>query len=498
MSNPSRWFTGALTAGLLCSTAAEAATTKVADGRLIDATSDGRYVLVDADGSGQGTLIERASGRRTELPFYTALDLADRAPRVLLWRGNRLSVFDLTSGTTTVASLGPDGAALSAERGQLVRNGTAVIFETKENVPRIVQRDLPSATSTVRVSTGADLRAASEDGRVVTWYRNLQRVQRPATSTPHRDDPFGGVTATAVGYQVWGDAPRVLQRSSFVQTRLDPTPTSCEASRLGGIEVIPNELQVAQNGAGGYLLAAGSYKRVLPQGTFYERTTMVDAAGTRNVQDTETGALLGRTLDPRSARWSWKGVLYSSAGIAYPLGGGEATSRIVAMVGRAGAVYGVTASAARGPEVFYNDLGGAQPGVTSGQWIALPRPGDPVDDAATAGESTWVECGVQEPPPPADTRGTFADYAKITVKTSGSSAGSVAVNLSPAGKLAAWSANARVSWLGVQLSNQLATSSQTITLPSIAAWLSGYRVDVAINFQGYAPLTGGATLRRNS
>lgn len=498
MSNLSRWLTGALAAGLLCPTAAEAATTKVADGRLIDATSDGRYVLVDIDGSEQGTLIDRSSGRRTELPFYTALDLADRAPRVLLWRGNKLSVFDLATGKTTVASLGPSGEELSTERGQLVRNGTAVIFVTKENVARIVEHDLITRTSTVRVATDVDLRFASEDGRVVTWFRTLPRAQRPATSIPHRNDPYGGVTATAVGYQVSGDAPRVLQRSSFVQTRLDAAPTSCESSRLGGIEVIPNELQVAQNGAGGYLLAAGSYKRVLPQGTFYERTTIVDASGTRNVQDTETGTLLGRTLDPRSARWSWKGVLYSSAGIAYPLGGGDATSRIVPMVGRAGAIYGVAASATRGPEVFYNDLGGAQPGVTSSQWIALPRPGDAVDSAATAGESTWVECGVQEPPPPADTRGTFADYAKISVKTSGNSAGSVAVNLTPAGKLAAWSANARVSWLGMQLSNQLATRSQTITLPSIPAWISGYRVDVAVNFQGYAPLTGGATLRRNS
>ncbi len=217
----------AVTAALTSTATAHADATRLVDGRLIDATSDGRYVLY-ADDSG-ARLLDRTAGTTIPVPDG-AEQLADRSPRILIKGADGYRVLDTTTGTLTLATLDESVNAVPATSPELVRDGRSVIFQTGTGTAaRVLERRLDTASTVVR-ATGVTLLHASEDARVITWSRPLPPAFRPADQIALAADPAGGVPGTAVGYRVDDQARGCYARPSGSNGR--PT-TSAPTARSG-------------------------------------------------------------------------------------------------------------------------------------------------------------------------------------------------------------------------------------------------------------------------
>lgn len=500
---------GALAATLLFPAFASAAPTRVGDGVLIDASSDGRYVAFSGDAS-EGVL-DRTTGTITPLPG-SIIDLADRSGRVL-YEDSTLRVRDLVSGETKNVAVDAAGESVYATDAHLARDGQTVIFNaddysTGDTV--IYSHDVTTGVTTERLrGSGYTARGISEDGVVLLWARQADGPQRADTVTePHPDSTSESYGGLIVGYQVAGDAPRVLARSTNTEVLGGDAGQQCEDRPLIPRSTVPFQFSVQQDGAAGgrYLFTKTTFE--------YERGYIL----TRNVVDRISAAgstKLAESVRPGSLiKPSPVSSAYVQLGAAAP---GE-PSREATVTDDQGATWTTGQSSGwlggnfvpidRGDGLLFDgepegssfgvfeDLSGrpAVEGPSTAAWMTLPRSTDPVDTPSTMVEGEWVDCADDIEPIPV--RGTFADYAKVTVKTAGNSAGSVAVNLKPSGKEAATSANVRLTWFGIGISARTVTTSQSVNLPGILPWLPGYRAEVKINFPS-GTVTGGSALRRD-
>ncbi len=211
-----------LAAAVAAPASASAAPVRLADRGLVDVSSDGRFVLLD-----DGQVVDRRGDAGLPGSTATPLALADRAAVVLeRTPGGQLQVRG-AGGEPQLVNLGPDNLAVPAGPAKLVRNGQAVIFQTTQSPVRIIERDLETSTSTVRAE-GRSLLDASEDGRIITWIRQVTAAVPPPGRVVAPGAP-AGVTAngTAVGYTVDDQAPRTVGVSSWTQS---PTPDQLQAT----------------------------------------------------------------------------------------------------------------------------------------------------------------------------------------------------------------------------------------------------------------------------
>lgn len=503
---------GILAASLLFPAFASAAPERISDGVLIDASSDGRYVLVDTP-DGSQSLLDRTAGTTTKLDDF-AYDVAADAPRVLA-SGDGLLVHDLAAGTKTTVNVDNAGESIGFDRAVLVRNGRSVIFDGSDPEtwePAILERNLDTGKTTIRVS-GASLRHASEDGRIITWMRSLPNETRPAGTAPIAGEP-ASVSGLAVGYSVDGGPPRLLARSSWKQIRIGDTSGQCTDGPVDANVTTPVDLRVSQEGdAGGrYLLTLSTRKRtagypheVLETTRFGQSTSLLgtttESASTELFTDPVSPALLKTTTIRGAALWN-TGAVTDSAGsewdVTYPAPAGPSTDTLgltrrgIPVQNGGGLIYSGTPRAT-GESGVYEDLGRSTPtGAPTGDWTALPRTAHVLDSASQRIDAEWVDCN----PPAALPRGSFSDYVTLTTFNRGPRSGTATIRFAPQGKLAVTSATVRTSWFGIQISSKTLKAPGTITLPSIVPYLPGYRAEVRVNFPAGSPLVGGATLWR--
>ncbi len=480
-----------------------------------DATSDGRYVLV------AGGVLDRTTGATLPLGTGTPLALADRAPRVLVDTGSGLVVRDLAAGTEQAASVDTDGkpVAVSATRASLVSNGQTVVFTTLEATPRVIERNLSTNVSSVRL-TGATLSDASEDGTLITFTKPLAAQTRAPGSASVPGEP-ASVGGSAVGYQQRGQASRIVETSTWTQTFIPGFDTGACSERVAEAATsTPVALNVSQDGQGRYafyvtrIVASGSeigrgghsvIDRVTGTGT-----TLLADAGNPSVRDQ-------LAVDPVSGAYALIHTTHGSSPLfneprlvaqdgslrelgVTPVDGPGGTfnetafyTAAVPIKAGAGAVYSASPNTAdsfkRRPGTYVNE--GAAPGATAGTpWLTLPRSVDAVDGPAVKPAVSWANCGAVAAP------ATIADYAAVTLKTTGNSAGSVAVTTSPAGKTRATSVTATVSWLGLTLATRRATADTTLKLPAIPVGLPGVKLTLVVKLASGESLRSVTALRR--
>lgn len=507
-----------LSAGALVAATAPAQASPVLLGSpaaVTDASSDGRYVLLD-DG-----VLDRTTSTTLPLGAGTPVALADRAPRVLVNTGTGLVVRDLATGTEQVANVDPSGATVAPSQfiaAELVDNGRVVVFTTGEATPRIIERNLATETSTVRL-TGATQLDVSEDGQIVTYRRELASVTRPAGVTPAPNTP-SSVGGTAVGYQQRGQAPRIVERSTWTQ-KLVPNPgvSTCSERRAEETTTTPWALQISQNGAGKYALyvtrtralgPAWGYSSVITDRVTETGTILLTDSGNPSVRDDfqadpVSGAYtLIHTTHGAMNRWN-VATLVSQDGTGRTLrvlpvtgpGGtfdeSSLTVEALPINGGAGVVYRAAPNTADQflgrPNIYIDEAGPAGPSVGT-PWLTLPRPGDVVDTAEVRPDVTWADCGLVAAP------ATIADYAALTLRTTGNSAGSVAVTIAPAGKAKAKSVTATVSWLGLPFSVRRVTTDTTIKLPGIPVGIGGFKLTLVATLDNGQTVRSGTALRR--
>lgn len=500
---------GASTAAVLtlalAGTASATPTFVHSDG-MIDVSSDGRYVL-----SANGELRDRSGAGVGQLPMgiRTPVDLADRAPIALEsdFNTGTLWVHDKDHGAVVV-NIGPNGTSVpTTGTGRLVRNGTAVIFATTERPTRIIERDLTTGTSTVRLS-GATLLDASEDGQVITWQRAIGTIAR-TSGTPIPGDPTSGHTAVAVGYQVAGSAPRVVDVTHYKQVRTgNPEPVCPEM--VGADETIPTSLDISQDGSSAryslvlgttrslwwYPFRADAWKRLTDGGPVQIASDDTQTTVAHVTTDPVSGAFTVITDNHGSYPNYNQAALIGDDGSSSPLTVAPAGSTDTA------ALYLKAVPFNRGGGVAYSAL--TRAGVSSGTWVdepaaagasttpwtTLPRSSDPVDGPSTTPDATFITC------PPTVVDGTIADYAPLALKTTGSSAGTITFTPAPAGKTTATSLTATVSWFGIKLWSRSATTAGTITLPAIFPGLAGFKATETVKLTNGTVLTSSTALRR--
>lgn len=490
--------------------AASASPTRVKNQGFVDVSSNGRYVLTS-----DGAITDRTTDS-TVLPIGTGspLDLANDAPISLeSASGAGLVVRSPANPDGTFVSIGPSGTGVPISgTARLVRNGTAVIFATTERPTRIIERDLTTGTSTVRL-TGATLLDASEDGKVITWQRSTGEITRPAGSAPIPGDPTAGTTGVAVGYQVAGAEPRVVDVTHYAQQRLGNPSTTCP-EQVGANVTTPVSLDVSQDGAAArYTLVLGTaFKSAWYPFTSHQYSRLTSSGDPLVIATDDTQTSVAHvTTDPVSGAYT---VVTDNHG-SYPtynvakVVGDDGTSHALAIAPtdtpNTAALFTTAAPFARGAGAAFTaipavgtqsgtwlDDGFGAVGTSTTPWLGLPREGDAVDSAATKADTAFISCGVVTAP----VAGTIADYAPLTVKTTGNSAGSIAFTKAPAGKIAAKSLTVSVSWFGLQLSTRTTTTDGTVTLPAIVPGVSGFKATERVTLTNGTVVSASTALRR--
>lgn len=513
MHAPTVSFVLALALGATGPAAVSAAPVKVSDGWLVDATRDGRYVLVVGVDPATGertnatTVIDRKTSKQwpagTEFDAQVPPQLADHSPRVLLQRGGRLVVRDVVAGTEQQADLGPDGKPVSYDRAQLVRNGTEVIFSTGEATPRILARDLTTNTTTVRM-TGVQLRDASDDGRVITYLRVLPTARRPPSAPQMFDSlPADGLDVRAAGYQVDGEAPRWVARTVFSQrASLDPQDARrCTGRATRDGDGQPIDLRVTQAGDQRYTLVASigaistpesSVLRLQADGSRPERL------GGSSVPNSFDG---DPRLDPGSTAYVVDGLSVTDR--SWTTTTDDGTTRLIPSSIDVARVSGAVIPVDRGRTVVFTGVDanrralgtfvdeGPEVGATqTGPLLTLPRPADPVDTGTVPADVSWAKC------PPAVTAKAAANYAAVVVRKQGRSAGRVTIRLAPADL-------ARVKHVRLTIRHRQhvtwsrsVTRSKRVTLPRLPIGARGYSLHVRVTLADGRVLAATTTLRR--
>ncbi len=498
--------------GAIGPAAVSAAPIKVSDDSLVDATRDGRYVLVvgvdPATGvrTGATTVIDRTTSQHwpvsTEFDAHVPPQLADHAPRVLLQRGGRLVIRDVITGTEQHADLGPDGKPVSSDRARLVKNGAEVIFSTKEPNPRILARDLVTNATTVRM-TGVQLLDASDDGRVITYLRVMPTTQRPPSAPQLLDNlPNGGLDVRAVGYQVDGEAPRWIARTVFSQrATLDPRDaTRCSGRATGDGDGQPFDLRVTQAGDQQYTLVASIGAIRTPETS----VVRLQADGSR---PEKLGGLSLPSfdstprLDPGSTAYVAAGL--SATDASWSSAADDGTTRLIPSSLDVARVSGTVMPVDRGRTVVFTgvDASGRAlgtfvdegPGVgatQTGALLRLPRPADPVDFGTVPADASWAKC------PPAVTAREAANYAAVVVRTHGRSAGRVTLRLAPAGLARAQRVRLTVRHRGRATWTRSVTRSRRVTLPRLSIGARGYALHMRVTLTDGRVLAATTALRR--
>lgn len=484
-----------------------AAPARVSDQAVVDASADGRLLLL-----ANASVIDRVTGDVLIPPQgLQPLDLAADGPSMLARAADgTLSVISpqLGGGVTAEPMSYDDASALVPTAGfaQFGRDAQTVVFTTTEATPRILEYRRGAGPASVR-ATGATLTDVSSDGRVITWSRSLPSVALPAESVART------ALARAVGYQVPGQTPRVVG-----VTRVE---TAIEGS-CGAIDVTqPGDLQVSQTGAEGgqYLFTTitGKQRAGTPLGS---RTILRLGAGSPQVLQVLSAPDLGEasiSTDPRSSAaiitvaprlaggvtnaatlLSDDGTL-TALSVPKPDGAYASFDRTVPLLRGAGFAAAVTVSTSPTPAGARPELSGtwvddavrSTVGPSAGAWTPLPRPADAVDGAGTAADVQLSACQ-----PPAPVAGAPGEYAPISLATTGRSAGTVGVVLAPSGRIAARSVTATVTWYGLRVFARTATADGTITLPQLPVGLPGFKLGVRITLADGTVLTESAALRR--
>lgn len=514
-------------AALLAAAAApaSAAPALVTEGSLVDAGSDGRMVLTT------DRLIDRQTGASDDLTYFSGrgVDVADTARKALYETtspsGERsLTLYNLErSGANDLlisANIGPDRMPVPwGGHAKLVRNGAAVIFDTAESTPRIIEFTFGSGAAVVRVS-GATLLDASEDGTLVTYRRQLAAVSRPAGQVGLTGDR-ADIGGSSVGYQLSGQAPRIAATTTAVQSYVTGFGAgACDTRLTEWRTSTPTNLQVSQRGDGTYALylssqvSTSSYDShgVIERLTAAGTSALADAGNpSRRVElfpDPVSGAYaLVTTAKPNGPVLNTPsfvaadGTARALGVIPVPGAGGSYDdsgfyTRLVAIGGGASVIYGAVpvtrdSSLAR-PTVYATD--GAAPTGDNPQtaWLTLPRSGDATDAATSTPDVTWAQCEDA----PAAVAGAFGDYATFASQTTGNSAGALAFTTAPVGLIAATSVKASITWLGLPLWSRTLSHDGTIRLPAIPAGLGGLRGTAVITLADGTVLRASTVLRR--
>lgn len=491
----------ALALGAVTAPAAGAVTsTRLVDGRLIDATSDGRYVLYESATGPQ--LLDRTAGTTLPVPAG-AEQLADRAPRILIRDGSAFRVLDVAAGFTVLATLDEQTNVVPATKAELVRDGRSVIFETGTGeARRTLERKLDTATTVERLR-GAEFLHASEDARVITWKRPLPPAQRPAGTIPLPDDPAGGVPGTAVGYRVEDQAPRVVRTTSWMQFPDGPIG-SCTGTRYRGMANEPTDLQISQNGAEpryAMWLRVRSDRAWFGRPSVEDNLFRIDEGNEPQVfgADLTIGSRYAVTPDPVSGSLGFQttsgadrafGTLADprqSFGLAI---GGESNAgfgpAVVPIEGGAGALADAApAGAARGVYAFGIEPADRDPQAPARvRFTELPRERDAVDGPTQRAEVLYQECLFV---------GALSDYAKVS--PAGRGALTVQYNPAPEGKRASARLNATVSWYGITLWSRTFIYPGSFTTPAVPSGIPGFKLTLRAAPYESAPLTASYPIR---
>lgn len=500
--------------------AAAAVATKVADQRAIDATSDGRYVLLI-----DGSVLDRTTGAtvlapKTD-PNTTPLAIADRAPITLERTPGGLVVRSAERPDGEFVSVGPDGIGVPAGAAELVQNGTAVIFGTTESGrPRILRRDLTSDTTTVLLDTRASLLDASEDGKVVTWQR-VARIVTPDRTSPAIPQ-LRGSDGYVVGYAVAGESPRAVATTKLTERRTgDPRPVCPDFTTVDRTD--PIGLQISQDGAAGgryaltlqtqsingnYPFSAIAYQQIgagdaVALGAADSQTSQVYVFA-----DPVSGAYVRRFDSKGSSGGANSGAVGRPGGPLVGLdipssvpgietGVGTLVSGVPTRAG-AGAVFSTAPRDTGLISAYAYDGPAIDPAIVDATpWTALPRSGDQSAQDAQLETSFLPAC--QAGPPVA---APAAAYAQIVLGGSPNQFASVFISGTPAGNtIPATSVKATVSWYGLTTwssSRTLKTPTATglIRVPDVPAGVPGFKLTVVVTLENGAKLTQSVPMRR--
>lgn len=487
---------------------ATAAPVRVSPSGVLDASSDGQLLLLR-----NGSVLDRTTGATALVADPDQnLDLALRSP-ITLQRSLDGYIYVRDAVLEALGSVDPSGVPVTATSAVLVRDGRGVVFTTAGATPTIIERDMVTNTSTVRV-TNATLLDASEDGKVITFSRALPAIARPSGAAIS-GQPSSPIPSLALGYQVAGGAPRLVDQTRYAERASGATENGCPTSVVGELRQVV-DLQVSQEGAaGGRYVLTEQTTNSSQGGALFSRTFTRLGAG-EATQLYRTDPSIGSavlTTDPVSGAYVITTSPRASAGtssarmtaddgrtftLPVPSAGVPARStplyqNVVPFSRGAGAAADVQIYAMpQGPfpessGAWVDDALGAV-GASTTPWASLPREGDGVLPASLASDQTWVTCdGVPGAP---------ADYAAIQVATTGNSAGTVGVRLTPVGKVPAKVVSATVTWYGLPIWSRTAKADATLRLPAILPNVPGYRVDAKITLASGTVLTESAALRR--
>lgn len=237
--------------------------------QLATATRDGRFVLfygpyseaASAEPSDQLTLFVRDRETDTTTPVlradgelgavwpttlaydapWTARDISSDGTKVLFAgqkpggaEGTALYVRDLTAKTTTVVSTLPSGEPAFKLSGaaRFIDGGEGVLYGTvsADGAKDTYTRTLPGGAAVLHTAGLAAI-SATADGKTITWQRPLLAAKRPPSTLSGAGWPAERA-GSAVGYTVKGQAPVVVQRTTWRETpagpgtycyRVDPT-----------------------------------------------------------------------------------------------------------------------------------------------------------------------------------------------------------------------------------------------------------------------------------
>ncbi|MEH3053049.1 MAG: hypothetical protein PGN13_03440 [Patulibacter minatonensis] len=442
----------------------------------------------------------------------TPLDLASDAP-IGLYAGteaNRaLYVRTTDAPRGELVNIGPSGETVpAAPKGVLVKHGTAVVFSTLEATPRIIERDLTTGTSTVRLS-GADLLDASEDGNVITYSRALANAGRPAGTKPLPDDKRAPAEF-AVGYQVGSGPARVVDVTRGEQLRTgDPTLEIPEHTYWKA--TTPLDLQVSQTG-GRYSLVLslgsvntnypyqdGEFRRLSADGSTVLDSYSSQISITSLLADPVSGAYTTIRSSHASSGTYNQAAIVDGSGRRIELSTGSAAPqqfvKAIPTNAGAGAVFTAFNRDAEGLSGAWaiDELGA--PGVDATPWLDLPRSGDTIDSPALKADVKWLNYP-DTSVPPTPVAGALADYAAVTVKTTGNSAASIAFTPAPQGKIAAKSVRANLTFLGFELWSRSLAKPGTINLPGIPPYFPFLATTVKVTLADGTALTKSTALSR--
>ncbi len=491
---------GLVLAAALPSTAT-AAPVRLADGGVVDISADGRFVLLD-----DGRLVDRTGDQSLPAAGGTPLDLASGSPVVLQRTpGGQLQV-RRPGADPEFVNIAPDGFAVPAGPAKLVRNGTVVIFQTTQSPVRIIERNLDTDTSTVRAE-GRSLLDASEDGRVITWIRQVPAAVPPPGRVVAPGAPSGPTAAgTAVGYTVEDQAPRLIKVSSWRQyPAIGQEDVTCPtATRI--FRASPLRLLVSQDGVAGGAYSLGLAEidptdRPAPGGVRTSRTWYTNSGsgsiGFEVPNSVETLVLdplssaVGRSLefrpefnDPSGFTFKSFGSLQSEGVISGQLrldpstGDGAVITRVVPFAG--GASAATTVRSASGDLSTWLDEAVLTPKPAPYEfWRPLPDSRDELDRADLTVDATWFLCDQLEPAQP-------WDYVRIEyLAPSARSLGTVVARFTPAGVKPIRRATFTVRWgypWGPILWTKTVTADTTFKLPANPLGISNLAYERTVTF----------------